>query len=214
MLLKKLIKSIPKSKENIIISGLSSDSKEIKKNFIFFAIKGNKENGEKFIKDAIKRGASVVVCSKNLKIVNKNIFIIKTDNIRNFLSEIASRFYQAKPKNIFAVTGTNGKTSVADIFYQILRINKVSAATIGTLGIKYNDKMIKTSLTTPDTVSLHKNLQFLKRNKIENIMIEASSHGLEQKRLNHINLKGGFLQILVRTISIITKPWSLTSTQS
>ena len=191
MLLKKLIKSIPKSKENIIISGLSSDSKEIKKNFIFFAIKGNKENGEKFIKDAIKRGASVVVCSKNLKIVNKNIFIIKTDNIRNFLSEIASRFYQAKPKNIFAVTGTNGKTSVADIFYQILRINKVSAATIGTLGIKYNDKMIKTSLTTPDTVSLHKNLQFLKRNKIENIMIEASSHGLEQKRLNHINLKGG-----------------------
>ncbi len=191
MLLKKLIKSIPKSKENIIISGLSSDSKEIKKNFIFFAIKGNKENGEKFIKDAIKRGASVVVCSKNLKIVNKNIFIIKTDNIRNFLSEIASRFYQAKPKNIFAVTGTNGKTSVADIFYQILRINKVSAATIGTLGIKYNDKMIKTSLTTPDTVSLHKNLQFLKRNKIENIMIEASSHGLEQKRLSHINLKGG-----------------------
>ena len=74
--------------------------------------------------------------------------------------------------------------------------------------------MIKTSLTTPDTVSLHKNLQFLKRNKIENIMIEASSHGLEQKRLDHINLKGGIFTNFSQTISIITKPWSLTSTQS
>ena len=69
-------------------------------------------------------------------------------------------FYQAKPKNIFAVTGTNGKTSVADIFYQLLRINKVSAASIGTLGIKYNDKMMKTSLTTPDTVSFIKIYNF------------------------------------------------------
>ena len=191
MLLKKLIKGIPQSKENIIISGLSSNSKEVKKNFIFFAIKGNKENGERFIKEAIKKGAVVVVCSKNLKIDNKDIYIIKTSKIRNFLSEIASKFYKAKPKNIIAVTGTNGKTSVADIFYQILRINKISAATIGTLGIKYNDKRIKTSLTTPDTITLHKNLQILKKKKIENIIIEASSHGLEQKRLNHINFKCG-----------------------
>ena len=191
MLLKKLIKDIPKSKENIIVSGLSSNSKEVKKNFIFFAIKGKKENGEKFIKDAINRGASAVVCSKNKKIINKDVFIIKTNKVRDLLSELASRFYYFKPRNIIAVTGTNGKTSVADIFYQILKINRVSAASIGTLGIKYNGKIIKTSLTTPDTVTLHKNLSFLKKNKIENIMIESSSHGLEQKRLNHIKFKGG-----------------------
>ena len=94
-----------------------------------------------------------------------------------------------KPKNIIAVTGTNGKTSVADIFYQILRLNNLPAGSIGTLGVKYNDKTIKTNLTSPDTISLHKNLSFLKRKNIDNVIIEASSHGLEQRRLHHINFK-------------------------
>ena len=181
MLLKNLIKNIPKKKNNIIISGLTTDSRKIKKNYIFFAVKGNKTNGEDFIKDAIKKGASVVVCSKFHKSKYKNVIIIRTSNIRDYLSKISSKFYKNKPKNIFAVTGTNGKTSVADIFYQILRINNLPAASIGTLGIKYNNKIIKTNLTSPDTISLHKNLDFLKRKKIDNVIIEASSHGLDQK---------------------------------
>ena len=135
MLLKNLIKDTAKDKKKILISGLATNSKEIKKNYIFFAIKGNKFNGEQFINEAIKKGASDIICSKNCKVKNKNILIIKTNKIRHLLSEIASKFYKLKPKNIFAVTGTNGKTSVADIFYQILRINNISAATIGTLGI-------------------------------------------------------------------------------
>ena len=107
------------------------------------------------------------------------------------LSEISSKFYRLKPKNIFAVTGTNGKTSVADIFYQILRINNLPAASIGTLGIKYNDRIIKTHLTSPDTITLHKTLNFLKIKKINNVIIETSSHGLDQKRLHNINFKAG-----------------------
>ena len=190
MLLKNLIKDIPSDKRNIFISGIASNSNEVKKNFIFFAIKGNKINGEKFIKDAIKKGASVIICSKKCKFKDKNIQIIKTNNVRYILSEISSRFYRLQPKNIIAVTGTNGKTSVADIFYQILRINKLPAATIGTLGIKYNDKTIKTNLTSPDTINLHKYLNFLKKKKINNVIIESSSHGLDQKRLHHINFKG------------------------
>ena len=87
------------------------------------------------------------MCSKNCKFRDKNIFIIKTNKIRYLLSDIASKFYKSKPKNIIAVTGTNGKTSVSDIFYQILRINNFSVSSIGTLGIKYNDKIIKTNLT-------------------------------------------------------------------
>merc|ERR1711965_816667 len=63
-------------------------------------------------------------------------------------------------------------------------------ATIGTLGIKYNDKTIKTNLTSPDTINLHKYLNFLKKKKINNVIIESSSHGLDQKRLHHINFKG------------------------
>ena len=157
MLLKNLIKDVSNNKKDIIIRGLSTNSKTVKKNFIFFAIKGNKINGENFIKEAIDKGASVVVCSKSCKINHDKISIIKTNAIRYLLSEICSKFYKLKPKNIVAVTGTNGKTSVADLFYQILKINKMPVASIGTLGVKYNDKTIKTNLTSPDTISLHKN---------------------------------------------------------
>ena len=190
MLLKNLIKNISKDKKNTVISGLSTNSKKVKKDYIFFAIKGNKFNGENFIKDAIKKGASVIVCSKSCKFTDKKIPIIKTNNLRYFLSELASKYYKLKPKNIIAVTGTNGKTSVADIFYQLLTLNNIPAATIGTLGIKYNGKIIKTNLTSPDTITLHKNLYILKKKKINNVIIEASSHGLDQKRLHHINFKG------------------------
>ena len=96
-----------------------------------------------------------------------------------------------KPKNIIAVTGTNGKTSVADLFYQILNLNKIPVASIGTLGIKYNNKIIKSELTSPDTIFLHQTLEKIKKNKIDNVIIEASSHGLNQKRIDHLKLKAG-----------------------
>ena len=189
MLLKNLIKNIPESKKKIIVSGISSNSKQIKRNYVFFAIRGEKTNGEKFIKEAIRKGASTIVCSNKCKFKNNKILVIKKKNVRNFLSVIASNFYKSKPKNIIAVTGTNGKTSVADIFYQLFRLNNIPAATIGTLGIKYKNKVIKTNLTTPDTIALHKNLNYLKKKKIDNVIIETSSHGLHQNRLNHINFK-------------------------
>ena len=97
MLLKNLIRNISKNKKDINISGLSTNSKKIKKNYIFFAIKGKKFNGEKFIKDAVYKGASVVVCSKNCKFRDKNTLIIKTKKVRNLLSELASKFFKSKP---------------------------------------------------------------------------------------------------------------------
>ena len=89
MLLKNLIKDISEDKKNISISGIASNSMEVKKNYIFFAIKGNKINGEKFIQDAVKKGASVIICSKQCKYKNKNVQIIKTNDVRYFLSEIS-----------------------------------------------------------------------------------------------------------------------------
>ena len=191
MLLKKLINSISKEKKNIKVKGLSANSNNIKKNFIFFAIKGHTINGEKFINHAIRKGAAVVVCSKNCKFDSKKIPIIKTSNVRNFLSEVASKFYKKKPKNIIAVTGTNGKTSVSDLFYQILKNNNYPVASIGTLGIKFKNKVFKSYLTSPDTILLHKTLEKIKKEKIDNVILEASSHGLHQKRIEHLNLKAG-----------------------
>ena len=98
MLLKNLIRNISKDKKNIIVSGISTNSKIIKKNYIFFAIRGKKFNGERFIKDAVRKGASVVICSKNCKIRNISTLIIKTNKIRHFLSDVTSKFYKSKPK--------------------------------------------------------------------------------------------------------------------
>ena len=191
MLLKKLIKFSLKKYNKLNIKGLATNSKEVKKGFIFFAIKGRQFNGEKYINEAIKKGANVIICSNDCNFKNDNIAVFKVQNIRNFLSEVTSKFYSLKPNNIIAVTGTNGKTSVADFFYQILNINNIPASSIGTLGIKYNNKIIKNKLTSPDTITLHKNLEKLKKNKINNVIIEASSHGLDQSRLDHINFKAG-----------------------
>ncbi len=189
MLLKNLIDKIPEDKKKIVVSGLSSNSQKIKNNYIFFAIKGNKTNGENYISNAIKNGASVIVCSKSCNYKRKDIFVLKTNKVRNLLSEVSSKFYKLKPKNIIAVTGTNGKTSVADFYYQILRANNIPVGSIGTLGVKYNNKIKKTHLTSPDTISIHKYLNYLKKKNINNVIIETSSHGLHQKRCHNINFK-------------------------
>ena len=191
MLLKKLIKNIPFDKKKIAINGLAINSKKVQKGYIFFAIKGNNYNGEKFIKEAIKKGASVIVCSKSCKKFNKNIFTIKTSNVRALLSEISSKFFYLKPRNIIAVTGTNGKTSVADFFYQILNLNKVPVASIGTLGIKFKKKLIRSNLTSPDTILLHQALENIKKRGIDNTIIETSSHGLLQHRVDHLKFNTG-----------------------
>ena len=191
MLLKKLINNLPEEKKNIKVRGLSINSKKTQKGFIFFAIRGTRLNGEKFINNAVKNGASAVVCSKICKYKNKKILVIKTSDVRGLLAEISSKFYYKKPKNIIAVTGTNGKTSVADLYYQILSLNNIPVASIGTLGTKFKGKIINSDLTSPDIISLHQTLSKLKEKKIENVIIEASSHGLHQKRIDNLNLKAG-----------------------
>src|SRR6056300_182332 len=135
MLLKKIIKDVQYSIPNINIQGLSSDSRKVKKNYIFFAIKGMRDDGEKYIKDAILNGAKVIICEQKSKYKNNK-----------------------KPKNIIAVTGTNGKSSIAEFYYQILKSQKIPVASIGTLGIKINNKILKSNLTTLDTISLHQAL--------------------------------------------------------
>ena len=191
MLLKNLIKNSPSKLKNLNIKGLAINSNRVKKGFIFFALKGNKTSGENYFREAIKKGAILIVCSENSKIISNEVSLIKTKNLKNILSEAASKFYKSKPKNIIAVTGTNGKTSVAEFYYQILEKNNIPVASIGTLGIKSKIRITKTNLTSPDIITLHKNLEMLKKDKIDNVIIEASSHGLNQNRLDGLNFKAG-----------------------
>ena len=165
----------------------SINTKKVNKNDIFFAIEGSKQSGSLYSSEALSKGAYKVVTSK--KIRNKNYLIVK--NVKKFLAEACSVKYKEKPKNIIAVTGTNGKSSVANFYFQILKNLKINSAAIGTLGIFYKNKVKRINLTTPDIITIHKELNFLKKKKIDNVCLEASSHGLHQNRLDGINFTAG-----------------------
>jgi len=190
MLLKNLVKNCPKNLDKVFIKNLSNNSKKVKKNDLFFALKGQNQNGENYIEDAIKRGAAAIVCSLRYENnIKKNIPFIKVENVHQALINACKKFYLKKPKNIIAVTGTNGKSSVADFFLQILLSNNIPAASIGTLGVKRKGKNKSINLTSPDIISLHKELFLLKKSKIDNVILEASSHGLQQGRLDGLKIK-------------------------
>ncbi len=192
MLLGKLLKSVNNKYKKIPINGISFDSRKVQKKDIFFAIKGNNTSGTKFIREAIAKGASAVISSKKAKDRNLTIPFIRTKDVRKSLSEACSNYYKNnKNINIIAVTGTNGKSSIVNFFYQILNFNNISVASIGTLGIISQNYKKKTNLTSIDPILLHKTLDIFKKKKIKNIILEASSHGLEQKRLDNLSIKIG-----------------------
>ena len=191
MLLKKIIKNLPKTIQNIKIEGLSQDSRHIKKNYLFFAINGTEFNGERYVLDAVAKGAKAVICSRNSKIKTNKIPIIKVKNISATITKACKIFYPKQPDNIIAVTGTNGKSSVAEFYHQLLTMQKFPVASIGTLGIKIKNSIKKTNLTTLDIISLHRELSEIKKKGINHVILEASSHGLLQGRLNGLEFKIG-----------------------
>ena len=165
MKLKKFFKNLKKEFNNKNFEGFEFNSKKIKKNYIFFALQGTKFNGNNFISDAIKRGASIIVSNKFETGINKGILYIKVDDTRLALSKFATKYYTKKPKNIIAVTGTNGKSSIVNFYYQILKLNKKKVASIGTLGVKSNGISSKLDNTTVDTIRINKILSNLKKKK-------------------------------------------------
>ena len=184
MQLGNIINKLEKNFKAHKFSGICSDSNEINKGDIYFALKGKKKNGNNFIEDAIKKGAKTIISDNKFEGFKKNILYIYNKNPRKLLSEAASKFYKNKPNNLVAVTGTNGKSSIANFYFQILKLNNVKAASIGTLGINTPKSNFTTDNTTLDPINLNKTLTNLKTKKINNIILEASSHGLKQYRLH------------------------------
>ena len=191
MIIGNFIKGIELKYKNHYFSDICFNSLKCKKNNIFFAINGSKVNGNKFINQAIQKGAKTIVSNQKFEGIKNNILFIRSSNVRKSLSEFAFVIYKNKPKNIIAVTGTNGKSSIADFYFQILKSNKKKVASIGTLGIKIQDYTKKLSNTTIDPITLSKILNNLKKRKINNVILEASSHGLKQNRLDGLKFKTG-----------------------
>src|SRR6056300_1574950 len=184
MLIGNYLKNINQKYLRYFFSGISADSKKIKPGNIFFAIKGNLFDGNKFVSNAITNGARIIISENCNTEVKNNILYIKSNNVRKLFAKFAFKIYDNKFKRLVAVTGTNGKSSIANFFYQILKLNKKKVAAIGTLGIKSHKFNIELKNTTIDPLTLSKYLNTLKKNKIDYIILEASSHGLNQNRLD------------------------------
>ncbi|MBB6223576.1 UDP-N-acetylmuramoyl-L-alanyl-D-glutamate--2,6-diaminopimelate ligase [Rhizobium leguminosarum] len=167
------------------ISGLSSDSRHVAPGNAFVAVAGTKADGAGFIADAAGRGAAVAIASQA---VQASIPVLAVKEPRRFLSIAASRFFGRQPETMVAVTGTAGKTSVASFTRQIWAHAGHAAAMIGTTGVVSPKRNEYGALTTPDPVSLHKLLAELAGEGVTHAAMEASSHGLDQSRLDGVKL--------------------------
>ena len=199
MLLKDYFPNLNKKYQKVSFKGIAFNSRKIKKGYIFFAFKGNNTDGNLFIKDAIKNGSKIIISDKlKKKGWKNNILFLNFKDPRKLLALFSSRIFNKKPNNLIAVTGTNGKSSIANFYFQIARLNKVKAASIGTLGI--NGLKIKKNFsnTTFDPIEINNILQKLKQKKIDNVILEASSHGLNQNRLYGLKFDVGIFTNLSR----------------
>ncbi|AFS46964.1 UDP-N-acetylmuramyl-tripeptide synthetase/UDP-N-acetylmuramoyl-tripeptide--D-alanyl-D-alanine ligase [alpha proteobacterium HIMB5] len=191
MLLKNYFQNLKKEYSHYTFSNIAFDSSKVKKNYIFFAIKGNMHDGHLYINDAIKKGAKIIIHEKKFNGIKNGVLFLYSKNVRKKLAEFSFKINKSIPKNLIAVTGTNGKSSVADFYFQILKLNNIKVASIGTLGVKTNDSLLKLPNTTIDPLSLSQILKNLKKQKVDNVILEASSHGLVQNRLDGLKFEAG-----------------------
>lgn len=178
------------------VAGLASDSRLIQPGFVFFAVPGAKADGGIYVADALKRGALAIV--GETAAATPDLALVPVPDVRTALSQAAAVFYPRQPQTIVAITGTSGKTSIASFMRQIWTRLGHSAASVGTLGIVSPKGEHYGSLTTPDPVSLHRQLDELAGEGVTHLALEASSHGLDQHRLDGVRLSAGAFTNLSR----------------
>jgi UDP-N-acetylmuramoyl-L-alanyl-D-glutamate--2,6-diaminopimelate ligase len=181
---------LPPGCGDLEISALSADSRAVAPGCLFAALPGAKADGCQFVAEAVARGAVAVLARHGTSItVPDGIALVTTQEPRQALARLAARFYGPQPGTIVAVTGTSGKTSVADFARQIFARLGHGAASLGTLGVVKAGAATYGALTTPDPVTLHQTLARLAQEGITHLAMEASSHGLDQHRLDGVVLR-------------------------
>ncbi|MES0072976.1 UDP-N-acetylmuramoyl-L-alanyl-D-glutamate--2,6-diaminopimelate ligase [Mesorhizobium sp. M0058] len=184
------------SSRDVEVTGISSDSRSVKTGVVFFALAGSKADGSAYAADAAKRGAAAVVVGKASAVSGLSVPVLSVDDARLALALSAARFFGSQPETMVAVTGTAGKTSVAAFIRQIWEQAGFAAASIGTTGVVAPGRNDYGSLTTPDPVALHQLLKELVEAGVTHASMEASSHGLDQRRLDGVKLAaGGFTNL-------------------
>ncbi|MBS9720926.1 UDP-N-acetylmuramoyl-L-alanyl-D-glutamate--2,6-diaminopimelate ligase [Tianweitania sp. BSSL-BM11] len=171
------------------VSALTADSRQATPGTVFFALSGSKTDGGRFAADAAEKGASAIVAGEGASLGDLSIPVIRVADPRGALSLSAARFFGGQPETMVAVTGTSGKTSVASFTRQIWDRGGYQSASIGTTGVVAPGRNDYGSLTTPDPIALHHLLADLAKAGVTHAAMEASSHGLDQRRLDGVKLK-------------------------
>jgi len=168
------------------LTGLTSDSRDVRNGFLFAAIPGTKGDGAAFVGDAVTRGAVAVLGKPEIEAAVRaaGVTFFPTENPRQALAVAAAAFYGAQPATIAAVTGTNGKTSITVFLREIWTALGKRAASMGTIGVVTPERTITLHHTTPGPVEIQKILAEVKADGIDHLALEASSHGLDQYRLD------------------------------
>lgn len=189
MLLQYLLEEIEtkkiEGKTDIEIGKIEYDSKKISKLDLFVAIDGFKENGEEYIDEAIKRGAVSVIVDSKCKYKNADITVIKVENTRIVLAQIASKYYEnpASKLKIIGITGTKGKTTTSYMIRDILLASSKKVGMIGTIYNTYGSKKIESTRTSPESLDLQRLLKDMVDSSMEYVVMEVSSHALELNRI-------------------------------
>jgi UDP-N-acetylmuramoyl-L-alanyl-D-glutamate--2,6-diaminopimelate ligase len=180
------------------LKGLASDSRKVEPGYLFAALLGTKADGARFVKDAVTRGAVAVLGEPALagEVEALGVRFIADDNPRAGLARLASVFFPGQPEIVAAVTGTKGKSSIVAFLREIWTALGKPAASLGTVGVIGPKSEMPLSHTTPDPVEIHQLLSRLKQEGVDHLAIEASSHGLDQHRLDGVRISGcGFTNI-------------------
>ncbi len=182
----------------IEIGTITADSRQVKSGDLFVAVPGAKADGLGFVPQAVAAGAVAVMAERRPDNLPEQIAFIGVPNVRRALALAAARLYPRQPDVITAVTGTSGKTSVAAFNRQIWEALGYEAASLGTIGVVSPKGEVYGSLTTPDPVGLHRTLDQLAGEGVTHLALEASSHGLDQYRLDGVRVAAGAFTNLSR----------------
>ncbi|HEY4202656.1 MAG TPA: UDP-N-acetylmuramoyl-L-alanyl-D-glutamate--2,6-diaminopimelate ligase [Devosiaceae bacterium] len=177
------------------VAGINADSRAIGRGEAFFALPGQTVHGDSFAGQAVERGAVAIVTDRR-PAADPGVPVVIVDDVRAVYARAAARSLKPQPEVAVAVTGTNGKTSVASFVRQIWAASGIAAASIGTLGIETSEGLQPGQLTTPDALDLHKSLAALKARGIDHVAMEASSQGLDQRRVDGLRFQAvGFTNL-------------------
>ena len=183
---------------DVEIRGLTADSRDVRPGYLFAALAGSQTDGARFIEDAVARGAVAVLAGSAVEGIPETVAGLRDANPRHRLAQMAANFYGRQPATVAAVTGTNGKSSVAAFTQQFWRAAGLTAASLGTLGLDAPTIKLTLAHTTPDAVTLHRILAEVAAAGVGYLVLEASSHGLDQCRLDGVDIIAGAFTNLSR----------------